>query len=150
MKQNYNLTKVADLSKIQILEQANLMAEQIIDEGGILKAIIDVKRLTEYLTALKDKLSDVAVEEALKHTDNKNLEFLFNNALLRVTSHGRYDYSSCEDKIYNRLSKELKERQEFLKAIKEEISVNDTTTGEVITILPPIKSGKEGVNIKLL
>jgi hypothetical protein len=150
MKQDYRLKKVAGLDKIQIIESANQLAEQIIDEGDILKAMIDIKKLSEYIKVIKDKLSDEAVMEAGKHTGNKNLEFLFSNALLRVQSRGRYDYSTCGDKIWDRLSKELKDRQEFLKGIKEEISVNDTGTGEVFSIMPPVKSGKDGLNVKLL
>lgn len=148
---NYNLAKITGLSKIEIIKSANQLADEIIDEGDILRAIIDVKRLTEYLTTLKEKLSDFAVEEAQKHTDNKNnVEFDYGKAILKIQSHPKYDYKSCGDKIHDRLVLELKQRKEFLKAIKEEMSFNDNDSGEVYEIMPPAVSGKDSITIKLL
>lgn len=150
MKQIYELKEVTGLNKIQIIESANQLADEIIDEGDILRAVTDIKRLTEYLTTLKERLSDEAVNEAYKHTDSKDLEFAYKDALLKVQSRGRYDYKSCKDIVWDKLKAAIEDRQEFLKALKEELSVNDPKTGEVFTILPPIKSGKSSLNIKLL
>ena len=139
------------MSKNEILEQANQLADVIIDEGDILKAYIDIKRLSEYLDVLKNKLSDFATEEATKHTDNKNnIEFTYDKAVLKIQSRPKYDYSSCGDKIFDRLNVELKNRKAFLKTVKEEMSINDTETGEVYSILPPAVSGKDSITIKLL
>lgn len=61
----------------------------------------------------------------------------------------KYDFSKCGDLVFkdisdlaSRVDRELKERQEFLKTIKEPLEVVNPDTGETYTINPPTKTGK--------
>jgi len=61
----------------------------------------------------------------------------------------KYDFSKCGDTQWADLSQKfltadslLKDRQEFLKAVKSQMEVVDTETGETYTITPPTKTGK--------
>lgn len=67
-----------------------------------------------------------------------------------------YDYSVCKDEVYNQLVAELdklkltvKEREEFLKAIKVKLTVVDEDTGEVSTIYAPNKIQSEGLKVTI-
>lgn len=65
----------------------------------------------------------------------------------------KYDFSACNDSEWNTLNAEMTtiknkmtEREKFLKTLTKPIA--DAETGEVIN--PPIKTGKLGLNIKLM
>lgn len=42
----------------------------------------------------------------------------------------------------------LKEREEFLRTLKDPLTAVDTDSGEVFTISPPLKTSKSGVKVK--
>lgn len=65
-----------------------------------------------------------------------------------------YDYSTCNDPEWQYLSerkaffeKELKERESFLKSLKNDMDV--IVQGEPVTIKPPTKSSKTGLKITI-
>ena len=58
----------------------------------------------------------------------------------------KYDYSQCQDVIWNDIDKKMqmlterkKEREAFLKTIKERFTFVDESTGEIVTIYPAQK-----------
>jgi hypothetical protein len=67
-----------------------------------------------------------------------------------------YDYTVCKDPVYNSLAAQLeiaknslKEREAFLKGIKQPLTVVDENTGEVSTIYPPNKLQSDGLKITI-
>lgn len=44
----------------------------------------------------------------------------------------------------------LKEREEFLRTLKEPLTAVDTDSGEVFTISPPLKTSKSGVKVRFV
>lgn len=84
-------------------------------------------------------------------------EFEFAGNKVTKTEHGtRYDYSNCGDPIYyqrfailQEAQKQLKEREEFLKAVKANFSLLDEGTGEVSIIQPPTKKSTSGLNVSI-
>lgn len=67
-----------------------------------------------------------------------------------------YDYLACGDPIYIRLQsildsakEQLKQREAFLKTIKSPMPIIDESTGEVVTINPPIKRSTPGLKISV-
>jgi hypothetical protein len=94
------------------------------------KVIVDV------VEALKKDpdIFDCAWTEREKYGKEKPV---INGSVIDNGQKTTYDYKSCNDPEYNRLSKELKEREAFLKSLKQEITVVDTTTGDTVTIQPP-------------
>lgn len=72
----------------------------------------------------------------------------YNGATLSLFESGvKYDYSNCGDTKYNSLIEQkkeidakIKERESFLKTIKEKITIVDEETGEIVTVHAPSKS----------
>ena len=71
----------------------------------------------------------------------------FKGATFDVKEAGiKYDFSKCEDVIWNDIDKKMqmlterkKEREAFLKSLKERFTYVDESTGEIITLYPPQK-----------
>jgi hypothetical protein len=68
----------------------------------------------------------------------------------------KYDYLSCGDPIYEQrhaiwkaAEEQLKERAEFLKALRESVTLVDDESGEVATIHPPVKRSTEGLKFTM-
>ncbi len=68
----------------------------------------------------------------------------------------KYDYSVCNDPIYNQRLKianeateQLKERETFLKAVKASFSLLDESTGEVVQIHPPKVNRTAGLKLTI-
>ena len=59
----------------------------------------------------------------------------------------KYDFSQCNDPVWNnlkeqadRINEQLKEREKYLKVIKNPKTEIDEETGEVYTIIPPTRT----------
>lgn len=67
----------------------------------------------------------------------------------------RYKYETAKDIEWERRKSAvdaamglLKEREEFLRTLREPITAVDTDSGEVFTISPPLKTSKSGVKVR--
>lgn len=67
-----------------------------------------------------------------------------------------YDYTSSADSVHDRLQvdattaqEKLKERQAFLRALKEPMTVVDEFSGEVVKIKPPVKKVTDGLKTSI-
>lgn len=67
----------------------------------------------------------------------------------------RYKYETAKDVEWERRKAAvdaamglLKEREEFLRTLREPMTAVDTDSGEVFTISPPLKTSKSGVKVK--
>lgn len=65
-----------------------------------------------------------------------------------------YNYASCGDPVYAKLqeiakqaTQQLKDREAFLKAIKQPTTIVDEGSGEVVTIQPPVKKSTPGLKV---
>lgn len=84
-------------------------------------------------------------------------EFEFAGNKITKAEHGtKYDYSNCGDVEYNNCvtvlesaKYNLKNREDFLKSLKEPITILDKSTGEVRTIKPPTKKSTSGLNVSI-
>lgn len=115
------------------------------------------------ILALKGKMLFSDLEDALRPLANKDylnkLEkgySIHDVSIEQAPTSTKYDFSVCGDAVYDRLLAEsetnkaaLKERQEFLKAIKGKITVVDEYSGEVITLYPPNKLQSDGLKISI-
>ena len=66
-----------------------------------------------------------------------------------------YDYSVCNDPVYNaylaslkELQAKMKEREGFLKSVPDNTTIVDDNTGEIITLHPAVKMAKQSYTIK--
>lgn len=99
-----------------------------------------------------DRIKDLVITEVEKYGNKAE----FNSANLQVKDVGvKYDYSVCNDQIYNDLlymlndiKEQIKIREKFLSKIPSEgTTIVYEQTGEVRTIYPPIKQGSQGITI---
>jgi len=143
-------------SKLDIQTQCEAIIASIKDEGTVnpLRVATTMKALALAIKTIKAGIEDFILDEAQKY-ESKSFDFDGHSFQVKETG-VKYDYSLCCDPELARLEKELKsttdklkERQTFLKAVKDQLTVVDEKSGEVFTVLPPSKSGKTSVAITL-
>lgn len=68
----------------------------------------------------------------------------------------KYEYEVCNDPIYNQrlaileaATEQLKQREAFLKNVKEPMTIINEETGEAITIYPPSKKTTPGLKLSI-
>ncbi len=66
----------------------------------------------------------------------------------------KYDYSVCNDPVWNHRSKiaeeaksQLSERETFLKTLKTSMTIVDDESGGIVTISPPKKAANPGLKV---
>ena len=93
-----------------------------------------------------------ALTEAEKYGDKP---FKFNGCELHVTPvDTKYDYSTSNDKVLERLlaleeniKRQVANRKEMLKTLRETVTLIDEATGEVFQATPPLKKQTMGVKV---
>ena len=137
----------------QTKSEQSSMAAQFVEQvknGDVspLDAVAKMKSLQEVITAfLKNK--DV-VSAVLNECDKygKGETPTSNGAAFTVKETGvKYDFSGCGDPVWNRLkeesdriSEQMKEREQYLKIIKGTKTEIDEETGEVYTLNQPTRT----------
>lgn len=135
-----------EISKAMIIDHAKSLLE-LIEEGHIdaLSVAIQAKYLTDVLEATKERIRELVCDELHKYAKGEE-----------CTKHGAtfalkevavsYDYSGCGDTQWAEIDNQIKvltdqrkEREKFLRSIKESMTIVDESTGEIITINAPIK-----------
>lgn len=129
---------------------------QSVKEGEInpLTVLIQLKAMEQATERILKEIKDNLLTEAGKYPE-REFEYLGNK--ITKAEHGtKYDYSNCNDPVYKRLSdvatqanKQLKERETFLKAVKQPFNFLDESTGEVFVITPPTKKSTSGLNVSI-
>ena len=116
--------------------------------------------LPEYIKVRKAKeVLDEAEKNLKPYLDGMKLnkgELYFGCEIIEKELGVKFDYSSCNDQVWNdlnekmvNLSKEIKERETFLKGISTPLDCFNPDTGETYQITPPIKSGKLGKSVTI-
>jgi len=120
----------------------------LIDEGHLkaTQVALNVKSMTDLFDAIKDELRGRVLDELNVYT--KGEEVVLFGATFEVIEAGtKYDYTGCNDAEYDELSQQIneltarrKEREKFLRGIKNATTVVNEETGELTRILPPVKT----------
>lgn len=119
-----------------------------------LTVLIQLRAMARASERILKEINANIMTEANKYSEN---EFEYMGNKITKAEHGtRYDYSNCGDPVYNQRLKivqeateQLKEREQFLKAVKAPFSLLDEGTGEVATITPPTKKSTSGLNVTI-
>ena len=134
---------------------ANDIILPVIDgEVNPIETYIKARSLQDALKIVTDddRIKDLVITEVEKYGNKTE----YNSASLQVKDVGvNYDYSVCNDQIYNDLlymlndiKEQIKIREKFLSKIPSEgATIVYEQTGEVRTIYPPIKQGSQGITI---
>jgi hypothetical protein len=105
------------------------------------------KSLEVLFEAIKEPLRDASLEEAAKYGSK---EFDFLGAIYKTAEYGtKYDYEATGDPVWKDLNEKKKDRENFLKSLKEKHTYVDEETGDVITIYPPVKTSTTSVSVTI-
>jgi len=150
---------MSDLVSKTNLDRATRRFVQLIEDGDVnpLDTIVKmhaVGKLVEGVT--KNIMVKDAVKAELERYGTKNVKYNGVTFQLKAVS-TKYDYSTCNDPIWQRLKNNadiataaLKEREEFLKMIPlEGFTQVDPLTGEVVQTIRPEKRSEEGYSITI-
>jgi|GEM_PF-782930 len=143
---------VMQMTKAQLSEMVvaayNLVMEGEFDES---KALINAAKFKFIGTEL-EKLIRPIVEEKQRE---KSIS-LYYAEISRKQTGVKWDYANCNDPFWNEhvvnfefYKKEMAEREAFLQTVKTPTPIIIEETGEVVTINPPIRTAKDGIEIKL-
>lgn len=139
--------------------QIDYFSDSIISEvkegnASALKVIVQLKAMELASKRILKEIKDNVLTECDKYPGTK-FEFL-GNELTKADVWTGYDFSKCGDTEWERRKvdadtavERLKERETFLKALKDPIVMADTLTGEMLTVSPPIKRTTPGVKISI-
>ena len=134
-----------EITKEAIKEQSIALLKDM-DEGHItpLQLAAQLKFVEDIITNVKEELRQRVIAEQSKYGKER---MTFKGATFDIKEAGvKYDYSHCEDDIWNDLDKQIqaltelrKEREAFLKTLKERFTYVDESTGEIVTLYPAQK-----------
>ena len=150
---------LSDLVNKTNLDHATRRFVQMIEDGDVnpLDTIVKmhaVGKLVEGVT--KNIMVKDAVKAELERYGTKTVKYNGVTFTLKAVN-TKYDYSKCNDPIWQRLKNNadiaaaaLKEREEFLKMIPlEGFTQVDPLTGEVVDTMRPEKRSEEGYSITI-
>jgi hypothetical protein len=140
-------TEVAKFSKLLI---------QSVKSGDVnpLQLIVQLHALTKVYEEVREEIEENVLKEAEKFPEKVIERF---GARIEKSEVGtRYNYCASKDIEWERLDSEFKtierkrkEREEFLRALREPMTAVNEETGEVYKIMPPFKTSKSGFKIYL-
>lgn len=110
---------------------------------------IAFKKVEKFVETILPLIKDKVDEDKLINSYSKH-----HVKLTTQNTRSFYDFSNCGDVEYNQLNltasetkEAIKEREDYLKTITVKTDIVDEETGEVTTLLPPIK--KQGKTVIL-
>jgi len=141
------------------LERLTRHLVQLIEDGDVnpLDAIVKMHAMGKLVEGVtKNIMVKDVVKAELEKYGTKTVKYEGVTFQLKAVS-TRYEYSVCNDPVWQRLKNNadiaaaaLKEREEFLKAIPlEGFTQVDPLTGEVVQTVRPEKRSEEGYSITI-
>ena len=109
-----------------------------------------------------EQVSEI-VDKATKQNQLKEAELypekkinLFGFEIEKKDVGTKYDYLACGDPVYEQrhailesAKRQLEERALFLKSLKENLTICDEGSGEVVTVRPPVKTSATGLKFTM-
>lgn len=112
------------------------------------------KFMEHVIKKVDESTKDNQLKEADKYAEKKFSVFGFE--IEKAENGTKYDYLACGDPIYEQrhaivesAKSLLDERAQFLKSLKEPITIVDDDSGEVVTIRPPFKTSTTGLKFTI-
>lgn len=128
----------------EIIKEHSLGLLHDLDQGHIspLQLASQLKFMEDIITNVKEELRQRVIAEQSKYGKET---MKYQGASFDIKEAGvKYDYSKCDDTIWNdlkqkinALNEQMKEREAFLKSLRERLTYIDESTGEIITLYPP-------------
>jgi len=151
---NFEGLQLQSLNKEAIVSQGLLIRDNI-NDGYLdaLEVLISAKKMQE----LGKQLEDVSRPIAEDKTRLQKGEVYKTQSVevVEKTIGSRTDYSNCNDEVWEKLQQDLsdlkeaiKQRETFLNALTTQTTIV-TNDGEIVTLNPPIKSGRIGLSLTI-
>lgn len=146
------LQPIMQMSKSELSEMV-AAAYQLVKDGEFdeSKAMVNAAKF-KYIGTELEKLLRPICEEKQKE---KRIA-LYHAEINRKETGVQWDFSNCNDPVWNEYVEqfefyktELKQREDFLKTVNKPTPIIVESTGEVVTINPPIRTAKDGIEVKL-
>jgi hypothetical protein len=150
-------TAISTLSQLpetkQQIETFAYSLEQGLNNGQIVAS--DLLRFQKAMEKVFEKIKPTLIENALNEISQYEKNTVIKGSEFSIVEAGvKYDYSNCNDLEYNMLTIQLealkstlKDRETFLKSIKEPLQMIDENSGEVYTIYPPKKTSSTTLKV---
>ena len=151
------LTEIIPTTKSEAVQFADRLIQSVMDGNmNALELHVKLTAMTKAIDDVKSRLRDVTLDEAAKY-GSKSFEAY--TAKIELAELGtKYNYEACCDPLWNEANQQVnqwaakrKERESFLKTLKETtVIASESTGGEQVTIHPCIKSSTTGIKITLI
>ena len=146
-------SNILSLSKAEILDQANQILKNF--DVDMLETITTIS-LIRKAQLLIDTLEKGLKEKGINELQKAGGRYEANGCEHQLVEAGvKYDYSVCNDPVYNKLKAqltvledEIKAREKYLKAIPSQ-GVQTLLEDEVLTLYPPAKSSTTSITVNL-
>lgn len=150
-------TAISTLSQLpETKHQIEVFASQLengLNNGQIVAS--DLLRFQKAMEKVFEKIKPTLIENALNEISQYEKNSVIKGSEFSIVEAGvKYDYSDCNDLEYNMLNTQLealkstlKDRETFLKSIKEPLQMIDETSGEVYTIYSPKKTSSTTLKV---
>jgi hypothetical protein len=146
--------QLQSLNKEAIISQSLLVRDSI-NDGYLdaLEVLISAKKMQE----LGKQLEDISRPIAEDKTRLQKGEVYKTQSveIIEKTIGSKTDYSNCNDEVWEKLQQDLsdlkeaiKQRETFLNALTTQTTIV-TNDGEIVTLNPPIKSGRIGLSLTI-
>jgi hypothetical protein len=129
---------------------------QAVQGGEIspLAVLVQLRAMAQASERILKEIDKNIMSEADKYPGS-TFEFAGNK--ITKAEHGtKYSFEECGDTEWEALSQEkdsianrIKARETFLKSLTKPENLLDTFSGEIITVTPPIKRSKSGLNVSI-
>ena len=146
--------QVQSLDKATIINQSQLVKANILDGNlDALEVLVSAKKMQELGKQLEEISRPIAEDRTVL---GRGEVYKFQSVeVIEKTVGSKTDYSTCYDPEWESLQQALmdikdaiKKREAFLNAITSPTTIV-TNDGEIITINPPIKSGRLGLSLTI-
>lgn len=144
------------LTKTNAKDHAQEFINLVLDgEQNALESLVTLEYLSQVIDEAKSKIREIATESMYQVGEEARIGFTIKGVQVQLREVGvKYQFDNSQDwlnlhKKEASASKERKELEEMLKTLKSPIERIDTETGEVTTLMPPVKTSKTSVVITL-
>lgn len=128
-----------------------------LDEGEIhpLSLAVRIKWVEEWAAEAKEVSRPHILTAMGQYAKGEDI-VRYGSEILPMEAGVKYNYSACKDVVWDELNQkmdqiksEMKNRESFLKANKENTTIIDDATGEIYTIFPPTKQSTSTYKVKM-
>lgn len=141
-----------DMSKKDIQNVAKMTVSDELMSFDPMKYLLWSKKAEEFFKVMQETLKPDALRVAEKYPEKVLNQY---GAKFEKTAvHTEYDFTNCNDQElkeltaqYEQVMSKLQARKDFLKNLREPMTILNEETGEVIKIHPAVKKTTDGLKI---